>query len=86
MPPFLPFLLHPTLTEPLSDAETRILRYLPTNLSVAEISRELYLSANTIKTHMRGVYAKLGTHTRTATVERARDLGLIAPAGLVRGT
>ena len=42
----------------------RVLRYLPTNLSAPEIAGELYLSLNTIRTHMRHLYAKLGSaHT-----------------------
>jgi len=65
--------------EPLSDTELRVLRYLPTNLTAPEIAGELYVSPNTIKTHMRNLYAKLGTHRRAETVARARDLGLLAP-------
>jgi LuxR family transcriptional regulator, maltose regulon positive regulatory protein len=65
--------------EPLSDSELRVLRYLPTNLSAPEIAGELYVSRNTVKTHMRNLYAKLGTHRRAEAVARARDLGLLAP-------
>jgi DNA-binding CsgD family transcriptional regulator len=67
-----------TLREPLSRAETRVLRYLPTGLSVAEIAGQLYLSKNTVRTHMRHVYAKLDAHRRQEAVERARALGLLA--------
>jgi LuxR family maltose regulon positive regulatory protein len=67
------------LLEPLSASETRVLRFLPTNLSAAEIARELYVSVNTIKTHMRNLYSKLGAHGRTEAVEKARALGLLAP-------
>jgi ATP/maltotriose-dependent transcriptional regulator MalT len=70
----------PGLTEPLSPAETRVLRYLPTGLSVAEIAGQLYLSVNTVRTHMRHVYDKLGAHRRHEAVERARALGLLAPS------
>jgi LuxR family maltose regulon positive regulatory protein len=66
--------------EPLSESETRVLRYLPTNLSAREIADELFLSWYTVKTHMRHLYAKLGTHTRHETVDRARALGLLAPS------
>jgi LuxR family maltose regulon positive regulatory protein len=66
--------------EPLSESETRILRYLPTNLSAREIADELSLSWYTVKTHMRHLYAKLGTHTRHETVDLARTLGLLAPS------
>jgi LuxR family maltose regulon positive regulatory protein len=70
------------LQEPLSESETRILRYLPTNLSVPEIADQTYLSANTVKTHMRHLYGKLGSHSRGKAVERARALGLLAPSAL----
>jgi LuxR family maltose regulon positive regulatory protein len=68
------------LHEPLSQSETRILRYLPTNLSAPEIAGELYLSVNTVRTHMRHIYDKLGAHGRAEAVERARALGLLAPS------
>jgi LuxR family maltose regulon positive regulatory protein len=68
------------LHEPLSESETRVLRYLPTNLSAPEIAGELHLSVNTVKTHMRRLYAKLGIHRRAAAVDRARALGLLAPS------
>jgi LuxR family transcriptional regulator, maltose regulon positive regulatory protein len=66
--------------EPLRESELRVLRYLPTNLTAPEIASELYLSRNTVKTHMRNLYAKLGTHRRAEAVARARDLGLLAPS------
>jgi LuxR family maltose regulon positive regulatory protein len=66
--------------EPLSKSELRVLRYLPTNLSGPEIAGELYVSLNTVRTHMRHLYAKLGTHRRAETVARARALGLLAPS------
>jgi LuxR family maltose regulon positive regulatory protein len=68
------------LREPLSHAEARVLRYLPTKLSAPEIADELYLSVNTVKTHMRHLYDKLGVHRRHEAVEQARALGLLAPA------
>jgi LuxR family maltose regulon positive regulatory protein len=70
--------------EPLSDSELRVLRYLPTRLTGPEIARELYVSQNTVKTHLRNLYAKLGTHRRIEAIERARALGLIAPSGAGR--
>jgi LuxR family maltose regulon positive regulatory protein len=70
------------LLEALSDSELRVLRYLPTNLPAAQIASELYISHNTVRTHMRHLYAKLGTHTRAEAVARARALGLLAPSPL----
>jgi LuxR family maltose regulon positive regulatory protein len=67
------------LREPLSQGEARVLRYLPTGLSAPEIADQLSVSVNTVKTHKRHVYAKLGTHRRHDAVERARTLGLLAP-------
>ncbi|HJY68942.1 MAG TPA: LuxR C-terminal-related transcriptional regulator, partial [Streptosporangiaceae bacterium] len=68
------------LREPLSQAESRVLRYLPTKLSAPEIAGQLYLSVNTVKTHMRHLYDKLGVHRRHEAVEQARALGLLAPS------
>jgi LuxR family maltose regulon positive regulatory protein len=70
----------PGIQAPPTDSETRILRYLPTHLTAQEIASELTLSVHTITTHMRHLYAKLGVHRRTEAVERARALGLLAPA------
>jgi DNA-binding CsgD family transcriptional regulator len=63
--------------ERLTDSETRVLRYLPTHLGAAEIAAELYLSANTVKTHLRHLYRKLGAHSRQEAVQRARAIGLL---------
>jgi LuxR family maltose regulon positive regulatory protein len=70
--------------EPLSESELRVLRYLPTNLHASEIASELYVSLNTIRTHMRNVYLKLGVHSRADAVKRARELGLLSPTSLSR--
>jgi LuxR family transcriptional regulator, maltose regulon positive regulatory protein len=71
------------LLEPLSQAETRVLRYLPTSLSVPEIADQLYVSVNTVRTHTRHIYDKLGAHRRHEVVDVARALGLLAPAGRI---
>jgi LuxR family maltose regulon positive regulatory protein len=72
------------LREPLSESELRVLRYLPTNLPAPEIAAELFVSLNTIRTHMRHLYAKLGVHSRADAVTRARELGLLSPSSLER--
>jgi LuxR family maltose regulon positive regulatory protein len=69
------------LAEELSEAELRVMRYLPSNLKATEIAGELYVSANTVRTHQRHIYAKLDVHGRSEAVARARELGLLAPGG-----
>jgi LuxR family maltose regulon positive regulatory protein len=71
---------HPSQPEDLSPSELRVLRYLPTNLTRPEIARELYVSINTVNTHIRNIYAKLGARDRSSAVQRARDLRLVAGA------
>jgi LuxR family maltose regulon positive regulatory protein len=66
--------------EALTRCEARVLRYLPTHLSTREIAGQLYLSANTVKTHQRHLYQKLGARNRMEAVERARTLGLLTPS------
>jgi LuxR family transcriptional regulator, maltose regulon positive regulatory protein len=68
------------LPESLSVSETRVLRYLPTNLSKQEIADELCVSVHTVKTHIHHLYNKLDTHCRRDAVTRARTLGLLAPS------
>jgi LuxR family transcriptional regulator, maltose regulon positive regulatory protein len=70
----------PRVTEQLTESETRVLRYLPTHLTTHEIANELFLSVNTVNTHRRHVYTKLGVHSRHEAVDRARALGLLAPS------
>jgi LuxR family maltose regulon positive regulatory protein len=65
-------------SEELSASELRVLRYLPTNLTRPEIARALYVSINTVNTHMRNIYSKLGAHDRSSAVQRARELGLLS--------
>jgi len=67
------------LRDPLTESELRLLRYLPTRLTGAEIAAELQVSPNTVKTHTRHLYRKLGVRRRRSAVERARGLGLLAP-------
>jgi LuxR family maltose regulon positive regulatory protein len=62
----------------LSPSELRVLRYLPTNLTRPEIARELYVSINTVNTHIRNIYSKLGARDRSSAVQQARELRLLA--------
>jgi LuxR family transcriptional regulator, maltose regulon positive regulatory protein len=62
---------------PLTPAEMRALRYLPTHLSFEAIAEELFVSRNTVKTQAIAVYRKLGVSSRALAVQRARELGLL---------
>jgi LuxR family maltose regulon positive regulatory protein len=64
--------------EELSPSELRVLRYLPTNLTRPEIAGELYVSINTVNTHIRNIYSKLGARDRSTAVQHARELRLLA--------
>lgn len=66
-----------TAVEAPTDAELSVLRLLSSELSQREIGAHLYLSVNTVKTHTRSLYRKLGVTSRSAAVERATALGLI---------
>jgi LuxR family transcriptional regulator, maltose regulon positive regulatory protein len=68
----------PAGDEELSASELRVLRYLPTNLTRPEIAAELSVSLNTVNTHIRRIYAKLGTTDRSSAVQRGRDLRLLS--------
>jgi LuxR family maltose regulon positive regulatory protein len=72
------------LRDELSDAELRVVGYLPSNMTAAEIASELVVSTNTARTHMRHIYAKLDAHSRSEAVARARELGLVAPGAVRR--
>lgn len=61
----------------LSDAETRVLRMLPSARPLRDIALTSHLSRNTVKTHVASIYRKLAVSTRTEAVERARILGLL---------
>lgn len=65
------------LVENLTDREIGVLRYLPSELSQREIASELFVSLNTVKTHCKAIYRKLGVPGRKAAVQAARDLGLL---------
>jgi LuxR family maltose regulon positive regulatory protein len=69
----------PTLLEPLSERELAVLRFLPTMMSNAEIASEMFVSVNTVKTHLKHVYRKLDVADRRDCVKRARRLRLLSP-------
>lgn len=63
--------------DPLSERELEVLRLLTSDLSGPEISRHLVVSLNTLRTHTKNIYAKLGATSRREAITRARDLGLL---------
>jgi LuxR family transcriptional regulator, maltose regulon positive regulatory protein len=65
-----------SLADPLTDREMAVLRLLSGTMSLREIGRELYVSANTVKTHTRAIYRKLGVSTRGEAVEQGKKLGI----------
>ena len=86
--PRRPVLTRPALTrpakpgvliEPLSARELDVLRLLGTDLDGPDIARELIVSLNTVRTHTKSIYAKLGVNSRRAAVRRARELDLLSP-------
>lgn len=65
------------LADSLTPREEQVLRYLPRPLTNDEIAAELFVSLNTVKTHLKGVYRKLGATTRAEAVAKARALDLL---------
>jgi LuxR family maltose regulon positive regulatory protein len=66
------------LVEPLSERELEVLALLATDLDGPDIARRLFVSVNTMRTHTRSIYAKLGVNSRRAAVSRAGELGLLS--------
>ena len=69
---------HAGIRDPLSERERLILVHVERELTVAQIAAELYISPNTVKTHLRRIYQKLGVTTRAEAIRKARSLGLHA--------
>ena len=67
----------PEALEQATDAELQVLQLLPTDLSQREIGATLFISVNTVKTHTRELYRKLGAASRAEAVGRARALGIL---------
>jgi LuxR family transcriptional regulator, maltose regulon positive regulatory protein len=68
----------PRLVDPLSERELDVLRLLASDLDGPDIARELTVSLNTLRTHTRNIYAKLGVNSRRAAVRHAAELGLLS--------
>jgi LuxR family transcriptional regulator, maltose regulon positive regulatory protein len=68
------------LVDPLSDRELEVLRLLASELSGPEIARHLVVSLNTVRTHTKNIYSKLGVGSRREAVRRADELGLLGRA------
>ena len=68
------------LAAPLTERELAVLRLLPTRLSTREIGRELYVSPNTVRSHIQAIYRKLQANSRAEAVTTARQLGLLPAA------
>jgi LuxR family maltose regulon positive regulatory protein len=66
-----------SLPEPLSERELEVLRLLQGDLDGPELAAHLFVSLNTLRTHTKNVYSKLGVSSRRAAVTRARELGLL---------
>ncbi len=69
--------LDPVIVEQLSDREREVLRFAASMLSTEEIAASMYLSVNTVKTHFKSIFRKLGATRRGEAVRRAKKLGLI---------
>ena len=67
------------LPDALSGREAAVLRFLPTMMSNQEIASELFVSVNTVKTHLKAIYRKLDVDGRRGAVRRARELSLLGP-------
>jgi LuxR family maltose regulon positive regulatory protein len=65
------------VVEPLTEREREVLMHLSGMLTTAEVASEMYISANTVKTHVKNIYRKLATDHRSGAVRRARQLKLI---------
>jgi LuxR family transcriptional regulator, maltose regulon positive regulatory protein len=68
------------MAAPLTERELVVLRLLPTRLSTRDIGRELYVSPNTVRSHVQAIYRKLQVNSRAEAVTQARQLGLLPTA------
>ena len=65
----------------MSDRELEVLRLLRSDLDGPAIARELVVSLNTVRTHTKHIYTKLGVNNRRAAISRAHQLGLLSAGG-----
>jgi LuxR family maltose regulon positive regulatory protein len=65
------------LIEPLTEKEQEVLVHLSELLSTEEIARQMYVSVNTVRTHVRAILRKLAASRRNEAIRRARDLQII---------
>ena len=70
----------PFLVDPLSERELDVLRLLATHLTGPDIARELVVSLNTLRTHTKSIYTKLGVNSRRDAVQRGSELDLLGVA------
>jgi LuxR family maltose regulon positive regulatory protein len=75
--PAPPHLCSPALIEPLSERELQVLRLLPTALSSTEMAQALFVSVNTVRSHLKSIYTRLNAHSRYEAVARAKELNLL---------
>lgn len=67
----------PSLENPLTEAELTVLRQLPSGQTTQQVARDLSVSINTVKTHLRSIYHKLGAASRAESIAKARKTGLL---------
>jgi LuxR family maltose regulon positive regulatory protein len=67
----------PMTVEPLTKRELEVMQLIATGATNAEIAQELYIAVGTVKNHAKNIYGKLGVHSRSQAIARARGLGLI---------
>jgi LuxR family maltose regulon positive regulatory protein len=68
----------PTSSRQLTERELEVLHCLPTRLSTNEIGAKLHISPNTVKTHLKNVYEKLGAHSRNQAILNATRQRLLS--------
>jgi len=74
-----------TIEEPLTAAELRVLRFLPSHLSYPQVAASVNVSPNTVKTHVRSIYRKLDATSRQEAIDRAQRAGLLGGSSVIPG-